>query len=458
ASSVPMRWIFPLPGTLEACRHNLRGPSLSAFLVLALTAFPIPAQAITATFGDIEITPAPPPKGNSWHGYFEYVFHVHNKSAERPHTVSLSIPFERWFVHEDAIRELRRTVQVGANETVRVSLLQPDHPPISGSDVEVTIDGRRQERELQLRPNATHTTHRYYYRRGYSSPSSGMVEPLLLMGPHVKSLPMMVPILPGGGPAEFEMPGMGGPPGMGGAPGMRPGQPPGVRPGRGAPPLPPAKPGLPGRGFQFVSADTWSKNWLGYSRYDGILVTADELRSFPADVRAALWQYVETGGALLVLGKADLRGLSAISETTRDNAGWTTVRAGFGVCRVSPDANYDKWDADHFALLAKDWSNTASTWQGQRGTSHANQEFPVIEDLGIPIKGLFVLMFLFTLSIGPINLLVLTRLKRRIWLLWTTPAISLCTCLAVFGSMLISEGWQGQLRTETLTLLDETTH
>ncbi|MGH7227088.1 MAG: hypothetical protein ACRELF_28050, partial [Gemmataceae bacterium] len=28
-SSVPRCWIFPLPGTLEACRHNLRGQSLS---------------------------------------------------------------------------------------------------------------------------------------------------------------------------------------------------------------------------------------------------------------------------------------------------------------------------------------------------------------------------------------------------------------------------------------------
>ena len=67
-------------------------------------------------------------------------------------------------------------------------------------------------------------------------------------------------------------------------------------------------------------------------------------------------------------------------------------------------------------------------------------------------------MFLFTLGIGPINLILLSRLKRRIWMLWTTPLISLATCVAVFGYMLISEGWEGQLRTDTLTLLDETTH
>jgi hypothetical protein len=67
-------------------------------------------------------------------------------------------------------------------------------------------------------------------------------------------------------------------------------------------------------------------------------------------------------------------------------------------------------------------------------------------------------MFLFTLAIGPINFTILARKKRRIWLLWTTPVLSLFTCLAVFGYMLISEGWEGHLRIETLTLLDESSH
>lgn len=485
----------------EAKSHRLR---LCALLLLALAAFPVPAQAITATFGDIEIAPQPPPKGNSWHGYFEYVFHVHNKSAERPHLVSLSIPFERLFINEDSIRDLRRTVQVGAKETVRVSLLQPDHPPVYGSDVEVTIDGRRQERELPLNLKNAESRSHYGYGRGYSRAVGLATEPLILMGRGVHPLPVMEPARPGGmagvgTPGSPGMPGgMPGPAGMAPPPGMPGGGPPGVLPGGAARPvilsdgiserlllpatgnglpclvgtlswwllatemgwidMPPGKPGLPPSGFQFVNVETWSDNWLAYSRYDGIVVRADELKDVPAEVQSALWQYVETGGALLVLGKADLRGLSALTKTPSDEAGWTMVRAGFGVCHLSPDANYDGWDSKHFNQLATDWTSAVPIWQQQRSTVEANRTFPVIEELGIPIKGLFVLMFLFTLAIGPINLLVLTRLKRRLWLLWTTPAISLFTCLAVFGYMLISEGWQGQLRSETLTLLDETTH
>src|SRR5262249_22076700 len=80
------------------------------------------------------------------------------------------------------------------------------------------------------------------------------------------------------------------------------------------------------------------------------------------------------------------------------------------------------------------------------------------EDVGVPVRGLFVLMVLFCIGIGPVNLWLLGRKDRRIWMLWTVPVLSLLTCLAVFGYMLISEGWHGHLRTEAVTLLDETTH
>jgi hypothetical protein len=125
---------------------------------------------------------------------------------------------------------------------------------------------------------------------------------------------------------------------------------------------------------------------------------------------------------------------------------------------VHPNDKIDKWDGECVKALAESWMRTTQTWQNQGRTQTAHEKFPVVDSLGIPVKGLFVLMLLFTLVIGPINLLVLTYKKRRIWLLWTTPVISLLTCLAVLGYMLLSEGWKGHLRTETVTLLDEGSH
>jgi hypothetical protein len=49
-------------------------------------------------------------------------------------------------------------------------------------------------------------------------------------------------------------------------------------------------------------------------------------------------------------------------------------------------------------------------------------------------------------------------MKKKIWLLWTVPAISLITCVAVSGYTILSEGWSSKVRMAALTILDETSH
>ena len=73
----------------------------------------------------------------------------------------------------------------------------------------------------------------------------------------------------------------------------------------------------------------------------------------------------------------------------------------------------------------------------------------------VPVRGLFVLVLLFAVGIGPANLWLLSRYKRRIWLWWNVPAISLLTCLVVFAYSLVSEGITGRGKTASMTLLDE---
>ena len=88
----------------------------------------------------------------------------------------------------------------------------------------------------------------------------------------------------------------------------------------------------------------------------------------------------------------------------------------------------------------------------------ANRVFPVVEKLVVPVRGLFLLMLIFVIVIGPLNLFILSRRKRKIWLLWTVPAISLITCVAVSAYSILSEGWSGKARTAGLTILDESSH
>jgi hypothetical protein len=112
------------------------------------------------------------------------------------------------------------------------------------------------------------------------------------------------------------------------------------------------------------------------------------------------------------------------------------------------------------ALTDAQWNEVNQHWLQTQPESYysSDNSFEVVENLTTPVRGLFVLVIGFALVIGPLNLWLLSRWRKRLWLLWTVPAISLLTCLTVAGYAIFSEGIQGYERVEGFTLLDETTH
>src|SRR6185437_3759574 len=310
-------------------------------LVVCLMALALAPAARADTFGDIDIVLESEPRGESWHGYFEYAFIVTNRSRERAHTVSLSLPGEKYILRGDYLRDVRRTEQVGAKQRVRITLLQPDYPPIGGSGLAITIDDHRQEREVMLKLNETqYRGYSYYGSRSSRFPPGGNT-PLVLRSHRVtKNFPLPSKVAPAGG-------------GMVGMPmAVRP-------PLAGA--MPPTGLSPNTQVVTLEPLESWSSNWLAYSRYDGIVVSGEDLKGMPPAVRTALWQYVETGGSLLVLGKADLRGLSVAA--THEKEGCRITEAGFGQCLSSSDDNIDRWDPARLMLLGQSWRDTAAPWQ-----------------------------------------------------------------------------------------------
>jgi hypothetical protein len=388
---------------------------LAGVLALLLTMTPPTPAAVT--FGDISVNVEAEPRGNSSHGYIEYLFAVTNHSTDRLHQVRLTLPRLSAPRRRDSLREISCTAEVGPGETIRMALLQPDHPPLEGGGLAVTIDGRREETDVPVRLG--NVFHNHY------SPGHSTGELLVLISQSIRKSPPDPSALcpPASGVAKPQW-------------------------------LPAEQP-----------CQRWSTNWLAYSRYDGLLVTAEDLRSMPVEVRAAVCSYAEAGGSLIVLGDAELlppwpqrtdRNGDIVARPETDRAGFRFFDAGLGQCLVTGE-DIANWSQSKWLTLVKACNDLLVPWDNGRNSVEANHLFPVVEDLGIPVKGLFTLMLLFTIVIGPVNFIVLARKKRRLWLLWTTPAISLLTCLAVFGYMLLSEGWEGHLRSETVTFLDEGT-
>ena len=398
-------------------------------------------------FDDITITPGLEPRGTTLHGYAEYRIGISNLSPHKAHQVTLILPKASYAFSGEHIREMTRSVVVGPTATVHVSLLQPPML-MQGNALGVAIDGKMQKGEVPL-PIGRHGRDVFisHISTGGSTRAHVGSSPLSLQilisqnvdatDLHTHAAILLSSFASGSG---YSPPSIGFPPSSGSG---------------SKSPYETIDLGFP------VSA--WSTSWLGFSRYDGVVVTGDDIRTMPPDVQSALWRYVECGGALFVLGGQELPESWKLEESLKSKISTDATEiavhdVGFGQCIVSPKMDTKGLNQNQWRLIVGSWLQTALPWRWGDRIEQSNTMFWVVNSLGIPVRGLFFLMLLFAVAIGPVNLIVLSRKKRRIWMLWTTPVISALTCLAVFTYATFAEGWNRHARTEGLTILDERDH
>jgi hypothetical protein len=414
-------------------RDNRRKTAACGFAHFVFALLIIPAEARaggTYGYGDIQIEVIGEPKGEAHHGYAEYLFLVSNTSKTQSHRVTLSIPADHHGGSSD-LRAIQRSATVEPKEQLRIALYQPVSPPVNGRGVRVVIDDRPQDDAI---PVDIHNAREDVDRMGtrHSGLGPGLA-PGIRPGSSLLLLSQDVPqhLIDWFRNGDF---------------------------GRIQDPARLLRewvsyPCMDVRGD--LAMPNWSNHWLGYSRYAGIILTRKKLLELPETSRPALWQYVETGGSLTILGEGPVSdGWKA--EAAKETPGFTLYRPGFGQCVVAP-ADYTKWNKVVYWAIGQSWGETGNPLKSSLSVQDTNDRFPVVKDVGIPVRGLFVLMFVFAIIIGPVNISLLARWKRRIWLLWTVPVLSGLTVLAVFGYMFLSEGWSRHLRIEALTIVDENT-
>ena len=132
---------------------------------------------------------------------------------------------------------------------------------------------------------------------------------------------------------------------------------------------------------------------------------------------------------------------------------------GFGRCLAFSSENPAALDPKSIQTLRDTVREAARYWQGLPGNSGAaNAALPVVENLKIPTRGIVIIMLVFIIVIGPVNMIYLNRIKRRTWMLWTIPAISFGSTLLVFAYSLLREGVTPDTRITGLTVLDQPSH
>ncbi len=382
-----------------------RGVCVFACLLVAATTTGL--QAAVRVGDDIHVTADPPPNGlngETKHGYYEYRLRITNRNNTRAHRVTLRMPNESYSGGLASIRAIERQVTVAPRTTAVVSMLQPPVPIYGTENVRISADGQTAVLDLRLIDHIPR-----YHRHGGN-------QTVVLISKSVDS--------------NFR--------------------------NRADTHYAGAKPHV-------VQADidihNWSNNWLAYTCYDGLVLTAADMRAIPAEAKQAIRRYVTCGGSLVVLGlwqpESDWHAVPR--ETHRMPQDMTGAYVGFGEVRIVSEYNVNRIDNRGFVDMSQMWHHTREPRETSYSVNEANRRFVIVEDLGVPTGGLLVLMIAFAVVIGPLNLWYLGTKRRRMWLIWTVPAISLLFCGAVWIYATAAEGWSSRERTEGLTLLDERT-
>ncbi len=193
----------------------------------------------------------------------------------------------------------------------------------------------------------------------------------------------------------------------------------------------------------------WPAHWRSYSRFDVVIMSHAEWEGLTGPVRRAIRQYVEAGGFLLLSGvpAAELARHPVVAPE-----GLRMTAEGFGRVGFWPGGDMENVQGPALDMIRGTAQNTRTAMSGTAGRITG---FQAKDDITVPIGGFFVLMLVFAVVVGPVNLAVVTRLNRRLLFLVTVPALSLTACGALLVYSLVSEGITPTVRTFGFTWLNQ---
>ncbi|MDR2172404.1 MAG: hypothetical protein LBP59_19845 [Planctomycetaceae bacterium] len=400
------------------------------------------------------------------HGYAEYKFLIKNSDTS-PHKIKISLtPSIR--VDDNGLVFSTDAIEVAAGGNAILRLFQPPVRFYSGMlDVNVSIDGWSQNKDFKITCN--HMSASF----GSASSSNVMIcfsqqvpvtirdfftrrSTLSLQEEAKKTAAAKATTLPSPSPSSYS-------------------------------PSPPSSPSLPVKQnqsvYSTVPVDEWSESWVSYTRFDCVVMTGvewDGLIVRKPMVLGAIKRYVEAGGMLIILGKdwespQEWKPVINVAANDKSDIERAIVCGKlFVIGRTSEEiaANapfFDQIikqidDAANTALLRLNLAQNENSFSrrgmmfGGSSESHISRMhniLPVVKEYGVNIKLVLVLIILFAILIGPVNVFVLRSLNKRIWLIWTVPATSLIASFIVLLASFLSEGLLRQSSSITCTALDQ---
>jgi hypothetical protein len=218
-----------------------------------------------------------------------------------------------------------------------------------------------------------------------------------------------------------------------------------------------------------LAAQAWPEDWLEYTRYLAVIVSASEFEALSSGVRDALIGAVHAGGNLMVLdGPAPQQGgLAALTD--RFDLQWTQVsdpsgaftpwiakaNLGFGSVQWATSAQIERASGSITTFLFDTWSPAVGARAEVPSLQSADRAMPVVDDLGVPRRMTFIFLVVFAILAGPVNLVLLAKTNRRTLLFVTAPLLGLFFSATVFVYGLLHDGISTSSRVMAVTLLDQ---
>jgi hypothetical protein len=388
----------------------------------------------------------------SGHGYVEYRFRITNKDT-KAHTVGLEIPKTSSVRGQTVLSRSANSITVPPQSTAILRLLQPPFPLIGIDEAQVIIDGRYQRDATPFRKSVNHGT--FYHNHEVANILTGNEVPGDLRFLFQNGIPPEETKTPENETEKSEnetettenktVPAPATP----------------IPAGTSSATIPPELSPF----HSHVPVEEWSDYWLAYTRFDAVIVTASEwnkIQEQHAGIFDALKKYTEAGGILGIVGTNGKIPKEWLPDQDFAQDSAQKYQAVLGLVYVF-DKNTDtiKPAIEPFRKTVleqtKLWCESGH-YRLSRVFSDGTvllSSLPVVADYGINIKLIMVLIILFAVLIGPINIYVLSVMKRKIWLIWTVPLTSLVTSILVLGVNFFQEGFLRQSSSATYTILDQ---
>ncbi|WP_224244524.1 hypothetical protein [Hyalangium gracile] len=205
---------------------------------------------------------------------------------------------------------------------------------------------------------------------------------------------------------------------------------------------------------RFMSVEEAPRELAAYSGFPAVMVTG-EVASVPADVWAALENYAAAGGSLILARPPrDVLQRLPLLEPEPERQAWNAY--AFGQVYLCQSGAEDCRDAllsvvengkPHLEPIGppQRWEEARSALRGG--------EWPLLPNALVPVGRFLVLIFLFSLVVGPGGL-ILARRKGPVALLIGVPAVALLTCLIIVGDSLLGDGFVTHASRYSYTWLD----